>query len=316
MRVIDSAGVDAALDFASLIEALHAALCAKIALPVRRHYTIHRPDGDAAHLSMPAWHEEPGGYLGIKLVNVFPGNAARGLPSVMGSYVLMDGDTGAPLSVIDGTRLTLWKTAAASALAARYLAAPEARVHLMVGAGALAPYFIRAMRAVRPIARTLVWNRTPAGAETLAAAMRAEGLDCQATTDLEAACRQADIISTATMSKEPLVRGAWLKPGAHLDLVGAYTPEMRESDDEAVRRARLFCDIRDSALKEGGDLIQPMRAGLISEADIEGDLFDLCRGKVQVKRKADDITLFKSAGSALLDLATAGLVYRNAGSVA
>lgn len=311
MLVIDEAGVDRALDFPRLIDALHATLCARIALPVRKHYTIQRPEGDAAHLSMPAWHEEPGGYLGVKLVNVFPGNAARGLPSVMGSYVLMDGDSGAPLAVIDGTRLTLWKTAAASALAARHLAAPNAQMHLMVGAGALAPWFIRAMRAVRPISRTLIWNRNRAGAERLAATMRAEGFDCQATTDLEGACRQADIISTATMSKEPLVRGAWLKPGCHLDLVGAYTPEMRESDDEAVKRARLFCDIRDSALKEGGDLIQPMRAGLISEADIEGDLFDLCRGKVLVNRKAEDITLFKSAGSALLDLGTAGLIYAN-----
>lgn len=313
MRVVSAEAVDRALDFPALIAALAAALRADIVLPVRHHHTLARPGGDATHLLMPAWHGGAGGYLGIKLVNVFPGNAALGLPSVMGAYMLMNGDTGAPLAVIDGTRLTLWKTAAASALAAQYLASPDAATHLMVGAGALAPFFIRAMRAVRPIARTIIWNKTFANAEKLAATMRAQGLDVQASDDLEAACGAADILSTATLATTPLVRGAWLRPGVHLDLVGAFTPAMRESDDAAVLRARLFCDIRDSALKEGGDLVQPLKAGLITAARIEADLFDLCRGKVDFARKADDITLFKSAGSALLDLATAALIHESQG---
>lgn len=313
MKVVDQGDVEKALTFPALIEALDEALRADIVLPVRHHHTIARSDGDAVHLIMPAWHGGAGGYLGIKLVNVFPGNAVRGLPSVMGSYILMNGDTGAPLAAIDGTRLTLWKTAAASALAARYLAAPQAEIHLMVGAGALAPYFIRAHRATRPITKTLVWNKTHANAEALAARMRGEGMDVSAIENLEAAVRQADIVSTATLSTVPLVHGAWLKPGAHLDLVGAFTPAMRESDDAAVLRARLFCDIRESALKEGGDLVQPLRAGLISMDQIEADLFDLARGTVKITRASDDITLFKSAGSALLDLATAALIARNVG---
>lgn len=316
MQVIDEAGVDRALTFPALIEALEAVLRADIVVPVRHHHTISRADGDAVHLIMPAWAGGPGGYLGIKLVNVFPGNSARGLPSVLGTYVLMSGDTGAPLAAIDGTRLTLWKTAAASALAARMLARPEASTHLMVGAGALSPYFLRAHRAVRPITRSLIWNKTRANAEKVAAGLAALGIAVEVVDDLEAAAREADIISTATLSTTPLVRGAWLKPGCHLDLVGAFTPAMRESDDEAVLRARLFVDTREGALKEGGDLVQPIRAGLIKPEQVEADLFDLCRSTVRITRKPEDVTLFKSAGSAVLDLGTAALIARASGIAA
>lgn len=313
MRVIDSAGVDRSLDFPALVAALDAALRAEIIVPVRHHHTIARPDGDATALIMPAWAAGSGGFLGVKLVNVFPGNAARSLPSVMGTYVLMSGDTGAPLAVIDGTRLTLWRTAATSALAARYLARPDASVHLMVGAGALSPFFIRAHRAVRPVTRSIIWNKSRANAEKIAASLAAEGIAVEVSDDLEAAVRAADIISTATLSKAPLVRGAWLKPGAHLDLVGAFTPDMRETDDDCVLRSRIFVDTRGGALKEGGDLVQPIRAGLISAEAVEADLTDLARGRVIVTRAKDDITLYKSTGGALFDLATAALVAAKSG---
>jgi ornithine cyclodeaminase len=316
MRIIDAAGVDAALTFPRLIAAIESALRAEIVVPVRHHHTIERAEGNATHLLMPAWAREAGGYIGVKLVNVFPGNAARGLPSVMGSYVLMSGDTGAPLAVIDGTRLTLWRTAAASALAARSLARQDARTHLMIGAGALAPFFLRAHRAVRPISRSLLWNRSRAHAETVAAGLAAEGIAVEVADDLEAAVRQADIVSTATLAKTPLVSGAWLKPGCHLDLVGAFTPEMRESDDDCVRRARLFCDTRGGALKEGGDLVQPIRAGVIAESKVEADLFDLARGNVTITRAEEDITLYKSTGGAIFDLAAAGLVAEASGMAA
>lgn len=308
MQVIDREGVDAALDFPVLIDAIEAALRAEITLPVRHHHAVPRDDGDATHLIMPAWHGSANGFLGVKIVNVFPGNAARGLPSVMGTYVLMNGDTGAPLAVIDGTRLTLWRTAAASALAARFLARPDAATHLMVGAGALAPFFIRAHRAVRPITRTLLWNKTRGNAERLAAELSGEGIAVEVADDLETAAREADIISTATLSTTPLVRGAWLKPGAHLDCVGAFSAAMRETDDEAATRARLFADVRASVLKEGGDFVQPMKAGRITEAAIEADLFDLARGTFTVTRKPGDITFYKSTGSAIFDLAAAVLV--------
>jgi len=312
MRVIDAAAIDAALTFPALVDAIDTALRADITVPLRHHHTLPRADGDATHLIMPAWSSGAGGALGVKIVNVFPGNGARSLPSVQGSYLLMDGDTGAPLAVMDGARLTLWRTAATSALAARYLAAPQAKTHLMVGAGALAPFFIRAHRATRPITRTLIWNQTHAKAEALAKTLRAEGLDVDAAPDLEAAARDADIISTATLSKVPLVRGSWLKPGAHLDLVGAFTPLMRESDDEAVLRARLFADTRGGVLKEGGDLVQPIANGVIMAEKLEADLFDLARGTCCFMRQPDDITLYKSTGGAVFDLATAMLVAASA----
>ncbi|MBN8533235.1 MAG: ornithine cyclodeaminase family protein [Rhizobiales bacterium] len=313
MRVLDAAAIDAALDFPALIEAIDAALRAEIVLPVRHHHHIERTDGNATHLIMPAWSAGAGGFLGVKIVNVFPGNAARSLPSVMGTYVLMDGDTGAPIAVMDGARLTLWRTAAASALAARYIAEAHASTHLMVGAGALAPFFIRAHRAVRPISRTILWNKTRANAETLAAVLARDGIAVEVADNLESAVRQADIVSTATLSTAPLVHGGWLKPGAHLDCVGAFSPSMRETDDEAVLRARLIADIRASVLKEGGDFVQPIRAGLIGEDRIEADLFDLARGSVAFSRRRDDITFFKSTGSAIFDLAAAALVAKASG---
>lgn len=314
MRVLDSAAVDAALDFPGLIAAIDDALRAEITLPVRHHHQIERPDGNATHLIMPAWNAKAGGFLGVKIVNVFPGNAARSLPSVMGTYVLMNGDTGAPLAVMDGARLTLWRTAAASALAARYVSKPEASVHLMVGAGALAPFFIRAHRAVRPVTRTILWNKTRANAEKLASEMARDGLVIEVADDLEAAVRQADIISTATLSTTPVVMGAWLKPGVHLDGVGAFSASMRETDDACVLRARLFADVRASVLKEGGDFVQPIRAGLIGEDKIEADLFDLARGTTTISRSADEITFYKSTGSAIFDLAAAALVARKTGN--
>lgn len=316
MRVLDATAIDAALDFSSLITAIDAALRGDIVLPVRHHHQIERLDGNATQLIMPAWDAKAGGFLGVKIVNVFPGNSARSLPSVLGTYVLMNGDTGAPLAVMDGTRLTLWRTAAASALAARFLSKPHASVHLMVGAGALAPFFIHAHRATRPIARTIIWNKTRGNAEKLAAGLAREGLVVEVAENLEAAVRQADIISTATLSTSPLVLGGWLKPGAHLDCVGAFSAAMRETDDACVLRARLFADVRASVLKEGGDFVQPLRAGLITEEKIEADLFDLARGTSQFVRKADDITFYKSTGSAIFDLAAASLVARKTGIAA
>jgi len=312
MQVLTAKAIDALLDYPSVIDAVKHGFCADIKVPTRHHHTMERAGGNAAHLLMPAWHGEggtqPALFLGVKVVNVFPGNGARGLPSVMGTYLLMSGITGAPLAVMDGARLTLWRTAAASALAARSLAAPNAKTHLMVGAGALSPFLIRAHACVRPIIRHLIWNRNTQKARALAQQMRAAGLAVDAVETLEAAAREADIISCATLSHEPLIKGAWLKPGAHLDLVGAFTPQMRESDDEAIRRARVFVDTRDGALKEGGDLVQPLASGLIQPDKVEADLFDLCRGTFTLRRAREDITLFKSVGTAIEDLAAASLI--------
>jgi alanine dehydrogenase len=315
MRVVSAAEIDAALTFPALIAALREAFRGDIVVPVRHHHEIARPGvSTATHLLMPAWtHAPAGNFLGTKVVNVFPDNGRRGLPSIYGTYLLMSGDTGETLAAMDGTRLTAWRTAAASALAAGYLARRDSAELVMVGAGALAPFLVRAHAAVRPIRRVALWNRDSEKCAPLAAALAADGLECVVAEDLETAVRAADVVSCATLSKEPLVMGAWLKPGAHLDLVGAYSPAMRESDDEAVRRARLFVDTRGGALKEGGDIVRPLAGGVIERDDIEGDLFDLCRGTVAVDRGAEDVTLFKSVGTAIEDLAAAMLVWRTIG---
>jgi len=313
MRVVGAAEVDAALSFPALIDALREAFRSDIVAPVRHHHAIERPGAaTATHLLMPAWtNAARENFLGAKVVNVFPDNGARGLPSIHGVYLLMSGDTGEALAAIDGGRLTAWRTAAASALAASYLARTEASSLVMVGAGALAPMLIRAHASVRPLRRVALWNRNRARAEALAKSLSDLDLEVTVADDLAAAVGAADIVSCATLSKEPIVKGLWLQPGAHLDLVGAYNPAMRESDDDCVRRARLFVDTRAGALKEGGDIAQPMADGLIGKGDIVADLFDLCRGSVTVNRAAQDITLFKSVGAAIEDLAAAMLVWRS-----
>lgn len=308
MRQISADDLKKTFTFPRLVEALRQAFRSDVTVPVRHHHTIARAgEPEATLLLMPAWGD---GFLGVKIVSVYPANASRGLASISGTYLLMEGETGRPLAVIDGQALTLWRTAAASALAASYLSRAEATRLVMVGAGALAPYLIRAHASVRPLSEVLIWNRNSERAGNLAASLADSSFSIRATSDLERAVREADIISCATLSSEPLVKGAWLKPGAHLDLVGGFTPKMREADDDAVGRARIYVDTRSGALKEAGDVVQPLSAGLIREAEILGDLFDLCRGSAPGRRSAEEITLFKSVGTALEDLAAATLAYK------
>lgn len=316
MRVITASEINGSLTFRDLVETLRGAFRADIETPTRHHHTIERAGAAAATLLlMPAWNDfarqghAARGYIGVKVVSVFPDNAEVGKPSVMGVYLLMSGHTGEPIAVMDGQAVTLWRTAAASALAASYLAREDASKLMMVGAGALAPYLIRAHASVRPIRQVLVWNRNGEAADRLARSLDGfSGISVRATSDLEGGVRGADVISCATLSREPIVRGDWLAEGAHLDLVGAFTPQMRESDDAAVQKARLFVDTRAGALKEGGDIVQPLSAGVIGENDIAADLFELCRGEKAGRRFYDQITLFKSVGTAIEDLAAAVLV--------
>jgi ornithine cyclodeaminase/alanine dehydrogenase-like protein (mu-crystallin family) len=309
MDVIDAAGIDRALTFPSLIDALADAFRGDIVTPVRHHHEVERPGTHGTLLLMPAWTgpATPDGHVGVKIVTVFPENGARNMPSVLGTYLLMEGATGEPRAALDGSRLTVWRTAAASALAARYLARPEASRMAMVGAGSLAPFLIRAHASQRPIREVFLWNHRPERAESLAAELRAEGLPVTAVTDLEGAVRQADLVSCATLSTAPIVSGAWLKAGAHLDLVGAFNLKMREADDEALRRAQVWVDT-EAAMAEGGDVALALAGGAIARDHVRGDLFDLCRNPPP--READAITLFKSVGTALEDLAAAMLVWR------
>jgi ornithine cyclodeaminase/alanine dehydrogenase-like protein (mu-crystallin family) len=316
MRIFDGAAVDAALSYPALVDTLQAAFAKGAIAPPRHHHAIAldgRPE--ATLLLMPAWEAcEPGSpfagrYMGFKAVTVYPDNAARGQPAVLGTYLLMSAETGATLAVMEATRLTAWRTAAASALASRYLSRPDAARLLMVGAGALAPFLVRAHASVRPIREVAVWNRSRPRAEALIAELAQSGIVAAVADDLAAAAADADIISTATLSSEPVIRGTWLGPGTHLDCVGAFKPTMRETDDEVVCRARIFVDTRAGAFSEAGDILQPLHAGVIGKEAVLGELAELARGAVQGRTSAEEITFFKSVGASIEDLAAAVAVY-------
>jgi ornithine cyclodeaminase len=298
------------LRYDALIDALAEAFRSDITAPEKIAHFIPQPSGgEAKVLLMPAWTASGERFIGCKLVNLFPDNARRNKPAVLGTYVLMSGDTGETLAVMDGAALTAWRTACASALAARYLARDDASHLVMIGAGALAPHLIRAHRSVRPITRVTLWNRTHARAISTAFALTMAGIEPVIADDLEEAVREADIVSCATLSPVPLIRGAWLKKGAHVDLVGAFSLKTREADDAAVRRARVYVDSRATAPKGSGDIAIPLRKKALTLKGIQGDLFELCRGKKKGRKRNDEITLFKSTGLALEDLAAAVMVW-------
>ena len=305
MNIIDAARMRAVTSYPDLVEWLRESHLDTI--DAMDDLLVTQPAAAAGTdtlLVRAAWQR--GKQIGVKLVTVFPANAGGELPSIQAVYMLFDGEDGRPLASLDGTELTYWKTAADSALGARFLAREDAGTLCMIGAGAQAPHLIRAHCSVRPsIERVTIWNRTRAKAEALAAAAPVEGVTFEATTDIEAACRGADIITAATAAEAPLVLGDWLRPGQHLDLVGGYKPEMREADTEAFVRARVFVDARETTVGICGDLIEPVQEGRFSTDRIEGDLFDLCRAGLPSPRGADDITLFKNGGGGHLDLMTA-----------
>ena len=312
MRIVDAAATAAALPFAQLIPALEGLFARGCEVPPRHVHEVPVPAGQPfTSLIMPAWI--PGRYYGVKTINIAPGNAARGLPGLHASYALYDGGTGAPLALVDGDVLTQRRTAAASALAARWLARADARHLLVVGAGRIARLLPAAYREVRDIERVSVWARDAVQARALVAELQREGVPAQAVTDLQAACGQADILSCATLATEPVVHGAWLRPGTHLDLVGSFTPAMREADDACFAGAALYVDTEE-ALKKSGDLLGPMARGVFAAHDLRGTLATLARGESPGRATPQERTVFKSVGTALEDLAAAILVYEGTAS--
>ncbi len=256
-------------------------------------------DGDNVLLSRAAWW--PGQGVAVKSVTVLPENAPM-RPTVHGAMVLFDDTTGQVRAVIDSGLVTKWKTAGDSLLGARLLARPDAQHMAIIGAGAVAASLIEAYRSHWPDLRISLWNRTAAKAQALA-----DQTGTKVATDLEAAVRQADIVATCTMSHTPVLKGAWLPEGCHVDLIGAFTAEMREADDTALRRARIFVDSLDTTLDHIGELKIPLAAGVINREDVLGDLHDLVPGRVG-RQSASDITLFKNGGGAHLDLLTGRVI--------
>lgn len=308
MLVLDEKQTRAALAWPSLIEALASMFESACVTPVRHHHDLEVPgERNATLLLMPAW--VPGRYAGVKILSVFPDNAQRALPAIFGTYLLSSAQTGEMLAAIDGGELTARRTAAASALAARYLAHPDARELLVCGTGRLSINLLQAHAVTRPLERFRIWGRNLDSAEAIAAEARALGLPAEAVVDLEPAARTADIVSCATLSSEPLVSGEWLKAGAHLDLIGAFKPSMRESDDMAISRSSVFVDTRAGALTEAGDIVQPLKSGVLTEAAIKAELAELVTGAHPGRTSSEEITLFKSVGAALEDLAGAILAY-------
>ncbi|MGJ7916107.1 ornithine cyclodeaminase family protein [Massilia sp. LXY-6] len=306
MKIIDRAGTRQALPFNTLIEAIARMFVTGCQVPTRHVHTVGNGKGaEGTVLIMPAWH---GDYMGIKTVNIFPGNAARGRPGLHSTYILYSAATGEPLAQMDGDEITSRRTAAASALAARHLARRDARRLVVAGSGRVASLIPEAYRTVLPIEDITIWSRNPEAARRLAGQSSLEGCAVRSSPDLEQAVRTADLVSCATLATTPIIRGEWLAPGSHLDLIGGFTPAMREADDACFSGSRLYVDTVE-ALQKSGDLLGPMSRGVFAAEDVAGTLESLCRSQPGRPEGAHVRTVFKSVGTALEDLAAAILVY-------
>jgi len=306
VQLVSAEEIHALAPPAALIEALRAAFRAPPQVPSRQVLRLPHSAGERSFLSMPAFGAD--GAAVVKLVTVVPDNPARQLPAVQGVLVVFDRD-GTPAALLDGTAITRARTAAASALASSYLSRADSSHLVVIGTGALAPYMVAAHAAVRPIRRVSVCGRNPGAGASTVAAVRAQlpGVTV-AVSDAGSAVAAADIVCCATSSPTPVLMGAWLRPGTLVDLVGGYLPQERESDDEVVRRSRIFVDTFDGALREAGDILEPLARGVLTRERIEGELSDLVCGRVRGRERADEIIVFKSVGTAIEDFAAAQLV--------
>jgi ornithine cyclodeaminase/alanine dehydrogenase-like protein (mu-crystallin family) len=308
MRLIDADAIAKTLDPLVLVDALRRAHRDGDMGEVERTL-IEEPGTANAALTWMAWHPKRG--IAVKTATVFPGNSAR--PNVQSVVTLFGSADGVPLAAIHGESFTAMKTAADSALAADLLALDAPATLAVFGAGGQARTHIRFHCAVRPsLRRILVWNRTAEKAERLAVELRQGGTDAKAVAEPEAAVREAQIIACLTASSVPVLLGAWLRPGAHVDLVGGFTPSMRETDDDVIRKGRLFADSLRFTVSVCGDYADPIARGVIAPEAVEGDLFDLCCGRIPARRGPEEITVFKNGGGGHLDLMVARAIYEAA----
>jgi len=298
-------------DFRELISAIQQGFAQnKIIIPTRHHHDFPNPkvDADSTLLLMPAWN--PSENAGVKMVTINPENGQFDLPSIQGTYIYFDATTGILKSIIEAKSLTAKRTAATSALASSYLSKKEASSLIMIGTGSLSTNLIQAHASVRPIKEVFVWGRNFEKAQQIAERLQEEKFSITPIHSIKEKISEVDIISCATLSKTPLVLGEYLKEGQHIDLIGAYNANMRESDDETVLRSSIFVDSVDGALKEAGDIVIPLQNEIIKESDIKADLFDLCANRKSGRKDSNEITLFKSVGHALEDLVAADYYYQ------
>jgi len=301
----DCVSMEACIDL--MAETMRGVSDGKARLPPRSVVAL----GDAGNLllDMPGAIDRPA-VFGSKLLSYFPDNA--GLPTIQGVIVLFEAATGRPVAVVDAVSVTALRTAAVSGLATRLLAREDARTLAILGTGVQADYHLRAMRAVRPNLQVTIWGRSEEKAEQFAFRHCRPGDEFAFTTNARSAVENADIICTVTASPTPILEGRWLKPGAHLNLVGAFTPTTREADTEAIRRSRLFVEIRKSALREAGEILIPIGEGALTAAHIAGEIGEVVSGKVAGRTGPDAITAYKSLGSVAQDLATAAYALEQA----
>lgn len=296
-------------NFTELITALKNGFSTQdILVPQRHHHDFPNPETgvDSTLLLMPAWHS--GKEAGVKIATVSPENRRYGLPAIQAIYVLLNAVTGAMKATMHAKSLTAKRTAATSALASSFLSKNDASSLLMIGTGALSANLIRAHATVRPMKNVYVWGRNDQKAKALCDTLKDEIFDCQVVNTIEEKIGEVDIISSATLSKTPLVLGKYLKPGQHVDLVGAYKNDMREADDMVISRASVFVDTF-GGLHESGDISIPMENGILTKEGIRGDLFSLCSGIRKGRTDEKEITVFKSVGHALEDLVAASYYY-------
>jgi 1-pyrroline-2-carboxylate reductase [NAD(P)H] len=308
MKIIEAADVHRALNFPDLVDALRTTFGMPAGTPRRTVYQLDEKDSfHDAFAVLPAWSTEA---IGVKAFTYLPSNAPKGRQILHSLILLFSRDTGRPMALVDGTTVTYWRTAAVAALAADYLARRDSSRLLICGTGNLASYMIRAHAAVRQYSDIAVWGRSREKTERLLDKLRSEHseLPCRVATDLEAEAQGADVISCATGAKEPIIRGAWVRPGTHTDFFGNHERKHRECDSDLVAKSRVYVDSRANVMNEAGEILIPIEEGLITESHVVGELADLCSGAVTGRVHDNEITLFKSVGTALSDLAAALLV--------
>ena len=307
MKIFDEANTRDALPFDKLVSCLETMFRQGCTVPKRHVHQVDVGGAQGTVLIMPAWNDR---FLGIKTVNVYPGNGRLGLPGLFAAYSLFNAKTGELLAQMDGNVITARRTAAASALAASRLARKDARRLLILGAGRVASLLPLAYGAVMPLESVSIWSRNFQAAENLATSLLNQGISAHAVSDLRSALKEADMVSSATLATEPILQGAWLHDGMHVDLIGGFTPQMREADDEVFVRASIFVDTPE-ALEKSGDLLGPLSRGVITPSHVRADLTDLCTGRHAGRHHEGERTVFKSVGNALEDLAAAIAVFEH-----